>query len=72
MLQSPRASAQHGSQALDLDGDGVIDSAQADAGDSGDRGLFGQALSFLNNNKPSANDDVDEEQVTNAHQQAYG
>lgn len=56
----------------DLDGDGIIDVAQNDAGNSADRGLFGQALQFLNQNKPSADDDVDEERVTSAHQQAYG
>lgn len=65
------ASAQNAG-GLDLDGDGIIDTAASDAGNSGDRGLFGQALQFLNSNKPSANDDVDEERVTSAHQQAYG
>jgi hypothetical protein len=56
----------------DLDTDGVLNTAQDDAGDSGDRGMFGQALQFLNQNKPSADDDVDEDRVTDAHQQAYG
>ncbi|KAK9897352.1 hypothetical protein P389DRAFT_169113 [Cystobasidium minutum MCA 4210] len=56
----------------DFDEDGVLNVAQDDAGDAGDRGLFGQALQFLNNNKPSADDDVDEDRVTSAHQQAYG
>lgn len=66
----PSASAQRINN--DFDEDGVLNVAQDDAGDAGDRGLFGQALQFLNNNKPSADDDVDEDRVTSAHQQAYG
>lgn len=67
-----RATDQRTSGADDFDTEGVIATADQDSGSSGDRGLFGQAMQFLNQNKPSANDDVDEEQVTSAHQQAYG
>lgn len=65
-----RATAQRPSD--DFDTEGVLNVADNDSGSSGDRGLFGQALQFLNSNKPSADDDVDEERVTSAHQQAYG
>jgi hypothetical protein len=41
-------------------------------GGSGDSGMFSQAMSFLNNNKHSAqSEDLDEGQLQQSHQQLY-
>lgn len=67
------AGAMSGAQyGQDLDGDGIIDTADNDSGSSGERGLFGQALSFLKSDRTEVKDDIDEDDVVQKHNVAYG
>ena len=68
-----RAGAMSGAQyGQDLDGDGIIDTADNDSGSSGERSLFGQALSFLKSDRTEVKDDIDEDDVVQKHNVAYG
>ena len=56
----------------DLDDDAIISQADDDSGPSGNRDLFGTAMSFLKGGNANVESDIDEQQVQQAHQQAYG
>ena len=56
----------------DLNGDGIIDAADQDSGNAATRDLFSNAMSFLKSGKADDDDDdVDEDNVTRAHEKAY-
>jgi hypothetical protein len=56
----------------DYDQDEVVQQAERHGGGSGNSGLFSQAMSFLNNNKQSVqNEDIDEDRLQQSHRKLY-
>ncbi|KAF8973538.1 hypothetical protein BDZ97DRAFT_1912025 [Flammula alnicola] len=60
-----------GYEGPNIDHDEAIRTAQEQHG-SGDSGIYSNAMNFLSNNKQKHTEPIDEERITNAHQQAYG
>jgi len=57
----------------DEDLSGAMNHAEQHSGESGDRGIFGNVLGFLQQNKHSVgNQQVDEQSAVQAHQQYFG
>jgi len=53
-----------------LDHEDVVNQAANQSG--GDRGMFSTAMGYINQNQDQHHDSIDEGDVQNAHQQAYG
>jgi len=69
---SPHHSQQGGNPQIDLDHDELVRTAQEHGpGHANDGSLYSSAHSYINQNKSQHQVPVDEEQVQNAHRQAY-
>ena len=61
----------YGGGGMDTDDDAIVRHANHDSGSSGDSNLFGNAMGYLKGGNANLQGDVDEDDVMQAHQQAY-